>query len=542
MAVRPLQPSGRVIAGGRLLLACLFLIAVWADTSPPARVHVAPHIVLTAFAAWSLAITFLVWNDWWRDARLAAPAHVIDVAVFMIMLFSTEGYTSPYFTFFIFVLLAAAMRWSWRETAITAAAIIAIYFTVGLMFGPTPQFEFQRFIVRTGHLFIISAILIWFGANRWIAWPRLGFADGPAVPVGGDPFIGALQAGMSAIGARRGTLLWREATDAKIGVVSISPEKPGGSVASGGTALPELPGSLLFEQRRNRALMRTDAGQWCFQQASETLSPPLRKFIDERQGLALPFATGTVAGVAVFQDVRALSTDHLDFAPRLARDIAAWLQEGALFAAVEERSMARARVAVAQDLHDNIVQFLAGLGFRLEALKRSPEARGALGASIVELKDMVMAEQRHLRAFIRGLQTGRSVALADVSSDCASLCHLLARQWSIDCTFNFEAGPGSIPMRMQLDIQQLVREAVANAVRHGGAERVAVSLRDGKGELCLTIADDGRGFAPSAMAGEEVSPPASLSARVREARGKLKVSSTAAETSVVIRLPIEAAA
>ncbi len=31
MQIGPLQPSGRVIAGGRLLLACLFLVAVWAD-------------------------------------------------------------------------------------------------------------------------------------------------------------------------------------------------------------------------------------------------------------------------------------------------------------------------------------------------------------------------------------------------------------------------------------------------------------------------------------------------------------------------------
>ena len=33
MEVGPLQPSGRVIAGGRLLLAGLFLIAMWAEGS-----------------------------------------------------------------------------------------------------------------------------------------------------------------------------------------------------------------------------------------------------------------------------------------------------------------------------------------------------------------------------------------------------------------------------------------------------------------------------------------------------------------------------
>src|SRR5215218_8310644 len=159
------------------MLASLFLIAFWADSSQHPRA--VTYVMLAAYAAWSLGVTLLVWNNWWRDARLAAPAHVVDVAVFMVMLYSTEGYTSPYFTFFIFILLSAAIRWGWKETAITAGAIIAIYFAAGLMLGPSPEFEIERFIVRTGHLLIVSTILIWFGANQWIASRRLGDAEDP---------------------------------------------------------------------------------------------------------------------------------------------------------------------------------------------------------------------------------------------------------------------------------------------------------------------------------------------------------------------------
>ncbi len=97
-------------------------------------------------------------------------------------------------------------------------------------------------------------------------------------------------------------------------------------------------------------------------------------------------------------------------------------------------------------------------------------------------------------------------------------------------------------MRTQLDVQQLIKEAVANAVRHGGATRVAVAMGREQDQLCLTVADNGRGFAPPATAGEEVPLPASLNARVREVRGKLEVRSAAGETSVVIRLPLEEAA
>ena len=539
MQLGPLQTSGRVIAGGRLLLACLFLLAVWAD-SQSLRAHAAIFVLLAVYAIWSLGVTLLVWKDWWRDARLAAPAHVIDVAVFMVMLYSTEGYTSPYFTFFIFILLSAAIRWGWKETAITAGAIIAVYFTVGLLLGPSPEVDVERFIVRTGHLFILSAILIWFGANQWIARPRLRPLKGAADPVGAHAFVAALQAGMTAVGARRGVLLWRDAGDDNLRVISLPEDGERRSSAATGGPLPEVPGCLLFELRRDRVLMRADASRWRFLRASETLPAPFKDLVDDSAGLALPIAAGTAEGLVVFQDVRALSTDDLEFAPQLARDFAARLQEAALFAAVEERSMAKARVAVARDLHDSVVQFLAGLGFQLEALKRLPATEGALGQSLAELKDAVMTEQRHLRAFIRGLKTGGSISLRALSRDCASLCELLARHWGVDCTFTSKANAGSVPMRTQLDIHHLIREAVANAARHGSAMRVEVQLSGGQDHLGLTIVDDGRGFAAAEC--DDVAVPASLSARVQEAHGELEVVSKAGKTSVSIRLPPEAAA
>ena len=530
----PLQPSGRVIAGGRLLLACLFLLAVWADNSQSAQAQQTPYALPIAYVAWSLGVTILVWHNWWNDARLAAPAHVIDVAVFMIMLYSTEGYSSPYFTFFIFILLAAAIRWGWKETAITAAAIITAYFAAGLLLGDSPHFESERFILRTGHLFIISAILMWFGANQWVAWPRFRRIEDSAGPVSGDPFVNALQAGMAATGADRGLLMWREEAGREVEVVSVLKDT-GARTTLEGRALPELPGSLLFDTRKDRVLVRADASRWRFLRASEILPASLADHIEGHEGLAIPIAAGTIEGLAIFQEVHALSTDHLDVASRLARDLAGRLQEAALFAAVEERSMAKARVAVARDLHDSVVQFLAGLGFQLEALSRTPGSDGAIGKALADLKEAVMTEQRHLRAFIRGLKTGGMVSLRTLSRDCASLCELLSRQWDIDCSFSAKAGTGSVPMRTQLDIHHLVREAVANAARHGGAKQVRVALSSEEGALRLNIADDGRGFA----AGETVAAPASLSGRVNEANGELSVSSAAGGTMIIIRLPVE---
>ena len=536
MQAGPLQPSGRVIAGGRLLLACLFLVAVWAENNPPAQAHGTAYALLIAYAAWSLGVTLLVWNNWWNDARLAATAHVIDVAVFMIMLYTTEGYASPYYTFFIFILLAAAIRWSWRETAITAAAIIAVYFAAGLLLGDSPPFQSERFILRTGQLFVISAILVWFGANHWVAWPRFRLAGHDPGAPNGFAFDAALRAGMAAAGAGRGLLVWREAGDPSIRVAHL-PKEPAGTLRV--AALPELPGALLFDIRKDRVLMRADASRWRFLRASAALPASFTELAGNGCGLAVPFAGRTVEGLVIFQDVRILSTDLLDSAPQLSRDMAARLQEIALFASAEERSMARARVAVARDLHDSVVQFLAGLAFQLEALNRSPKVVGAVSKTLTELKEAVMTEQRHLRAFIRGLKTGGPVSLRTLSRDCDSLCDLLARQWNIGCGFAGMSGPGSVPMSTQLDVHHLVREAVANAARHGRAEQVRVTLSREQGGIRLTVEDDGSGFAAGADSGGDFAAPESLRGRVKEAGGDIAVTSAPGDTRIVISLPVE---
>ena len=163
------QPSGRIIALGRLLLAALYLVAIWIDLTQPARLPIATFILLAVYAAFAGAMVALTWRSWWRDARLTGPAHAVDIIVFTALVFLTDGYTSPFFIFFIFMLLAAAIRWGWKETTLTALLLVVLYFAVGLLASTKPDFELYRFIIRTGQLVILSLILIWFGANQWRA-------------------------------------------------------------------------------------------------------------------------------------------------------------------------------------------------------------------------------------------------------------------------------------------------------------------------------------------------------------------------------------
>ena len=99
---------------------------------------------------------------------------------------------------------------------------------------------------------------------------------------------------------------------------------------------------------------------------------------------------------------------------------------------------------------------------------------------------------------------------------------------------------GIDPIRLQLDLQQLLREAVANAVRHGGAKRIDVGLEVGSGQVQLSVADDGSGFANSK--GGPAAEPWSLKERVERANGSMQLVSAPGSTNILISLPLAAGA
>ena len=51
-----------------------------------------------------------------------------------------------------------------------------------------------------------------------------------------------------------------------------------------------------------------------------------------------------------------------------------------------------------------------------------------------------------------------------------------------------------VPTRLHLDAHQLVREAVANAVRHAGAKTISIRARRRADELRLDFVNDGTAF------------------------------------------------
>ncbi|HUP67534.1 MAG TPA: histidine kinase [Sphingomicrobium sp.] len=528
--------SGRVIALGRAMLAAMFLLAIWLDRSQPTQSVPQTYAFLLLYLCFALALAAATWSNWWLDARLAIPAHLVDMSVFAVIVFSTNGYTSPFFLVFILPLLSAAIRWGWRETALTAAALVLLFFTGGMLVAGSMSFELQRFIVRTTHLIILSAILIWFGIHQRFTslFVRLDDFDSLIGQVDGAPL--ALRVAMEAAGAAKATLLTRSPDDQSYAGLRIAGESVTNVEVAGPLVLdPAFGSSFLFDVRNDRALTKTSRSWSCFGRARALLDPAESDRLGLASGLVTKLRSGTAEGWLILEEIPELSGDYIDLGLELGRAAGSMLDRSALVSAIEESVAAQTRLTLARDVHDSIVQFLAGASFRVEAIARAARSGSKVEADLTELKRLMVDEQTEIRSFVSALRRDRAIELDEVVEDLRALAVRLSQQWSIECKVSAAAREAVIPIRVHLDLQQLLREAVAKADRHGGADRVGVELAVDGDLLTLDLTDNGTGFVAN---GAPLAQPWSLKERVDRAHGSLALVSKPGRTDISISLPL----
>lgn len=519
----------------------MFLISIWFDNSQPAQAAGQTYAFLFFYLLFSAAIALATWRNWWLDARLAVPVHLADMAAFAFICFSVSGYTSPFFLVFILPLLSAAIRWGWRETALTAIALVLIFLTGGILVAGSQAFEVQRFIVRTGHLAILSAILIWFGIHQRFASLYLRLHEYDPLIGEGDARELALQVTMRAANAAKGILLLHSNSTGRLSGLRVE----GGAlhVAEDFDRLvidPDFGAAFLYDTARDRALSKTSHSTACFARASRLFDADAAARLQLRQGLAARISSGTTEGWLILEGMAELSGDYVELGLEFGRAAGSLLDRSALLGAMAEGAAARTRLGLARDVHDSIVQFIAGATFRVEAIARAARSGADVDGELKELKELLVEEQRDIRGFVTALRRDSELPLADAVDELRVLAARLGQHWAVKCNIEAQHTEVPIPIRLQLDLHHLLREAVANAVRHGGADRIDVNLDVDGDVLRFDVLDNGRGFVTAN--GNSPAHPWSLSERVERANGSLSLVSKPGRTNVTISLPLNGAA
>lgn len=160
------------------------------------------------------------------------------------------------------------------------------------------------------------------------------------------------------------------------------------------------------------------------------------------------------------------------------------------------------RRRIGQDLHDGLGQMLTGIGLIGQNLARRMEADGhEMSAEVREITDLVKESDQYARALARGLvpveleANGLSAALRRLSDNARRL-------FNVECRFEEVSGEALIDDNTAAThFYRIAQEAVSNAVKHGKASEIVMTLASSKDHVRLRVKDDGIGF-PTNLAKE----------------------------------------
>ena len=200
---------------------------------------------------------------------------------------------------------------------------------------------------------------------------------------------------------------------------------------------------------------------------------------------------------------------------------------------IETQEEERARIG--RDLHDDINQRLSMLGVELEQLRQNPSE---VSTRVQELRKEVIEISNDVQALSHELHSSKLEYLGVVAG-IKSWCKEFSERQRMAIDFTNEVS-STLPFEVGLSLFRVLQEALHNAQKHSGVERIEVQLWEDSGEIHLVVSDLGRGFdLGTAMQGRGLGLT-SMQDRVRLVNGTIEVDSKPmGGTTIHVRVPRE---
>ena len=197
-------------------------------------------------------------------------------------------------------------------------------------------------------------------------------------------------------------------------------------------------------------------------------------------------------------------------------------------------SQEQERSRIGRELHDDINQRLAMLAVSLEKLTDDPSK---VQTSVQEIRQEVMEISSDVQALSHELHSSKLEYLGVVPG-MKSWCKEFAERQRIVIDFRSDV-QAVLPLDVGLSLFRVLQEALHNVVKHSGAERIEVQLREDSSKIHLIVIDSGRGFdVDAAMKGRGIGL-VSMRERVRLVNGTMTIDSKPMRgTTIHVRIPI----
>lgn len=151
---------------------------------------------------------------------------------------------------------------------------------------------------------------------------------------------------------------------------------------------------------------------------------------------------------------------------------------------------------IGQELHDNLGQQIAAIGYQAKALEKKLFAAGSvetaqIAASIATQAQHSVMQCKHLAQGLLPFELEANGLIGALQAFASTI----AITYGIACHFDSANEVVIDDGHVALNLYRIAQEAIQNAILHGGAKYLTIALGLEKGMLHLSICDDGCGFA-----------------------------------------------
>jgi nitrate/nitrite-specific signal transduction histidine kinase len=186
---------------------------------------------------------------------------------------------------------------------------------------------------------------------------------------------------------------------------------------------------------------------------------------------------------------------HIQLARVVTRQIAAAI--GAVSVARESRRIAlmEERAAIARELHDSIAQSLAFMKIqitRLQTLINLHHIPDDMNLVVNDLREGLNNGYRKLRELLTTFRV--NVSAAGLSASLEEAIEEFRAHSGLSLTLDNRLRDCKLTANEEINILQIVREALSNVVRHAQASSAQVALAYDAPIVTVAIEDDGKGF------------------------------------------------
>lgn len=505
--------SQRIIAGGRLAISLFALGAVWLDPSQPAQLPQVTYTLLVLYVAVATALYYGHRLTALSSVRLRLPAqaldlviHVLELGLFAFLLYATQGLTSPFFPLFTFSIVSATFRWGWRAALWASAAVLVLLIVATILqlkLVPLSQIEIDRLLIRCAHVAVIGGMLSYFSFHQQRAEGEVlrlsRWIPEPASLVQLDEYLSNCARCAAEVFATT-----------QIVVVAQDRDEPWASCVTYENGLvrqerlPSADNDLLSADTSDYFLLGNCADREILLVsqggAVQSMPPPesfreLCEHVSASHLLSVPLQTDRFVGRLLVLNRPDFSLDEVIVANLAARQIESGLGRLGEIEALRRAATSEERLRMARDLHDGALQTLSAAAMHLEVIRRSPSDDRL---KIEALQEWLHKEQRELRYVIERLRNDDTAEAfetdAGESFSLAEMIESIEGRWGIPITLSCSPNGLNLSADMGFQLQQIIREAAANAVRHGGATQLDVTLQAKDGMLDIMIIDNGKGL------------------------------------------------